>query len=138
MKKSIPLSVKAAEQSPAPDLSFPFQHRRTWIMGVLNATPDSFYAASRDIRRRRCSSAWPATWFTQGPTSWISAANRHGPDPRKSLPTESWTGSFRSSMPFMTAGPSCRFPSIRKKAMSPGKPLAHGAGLINDISRSAS
>jgi len=39
--------VKAAEQLPAPDLSFLSNLRRTWIMGVLNATPDSFYAASR-------------------------------------------------------------------------------------------
>ena len=47
MKKSIPLSVMAAQPSPAPKLSFLADYHRVWVMGVLNATPDSFYAASR-------------------------------------------------------------------------------------------
>jgi dihydropteroate synthase len=45
--KSMPLSVKAAEPSRPPDLSFLSNTGRTWIMGVLNITPDSFYAGSR-------------------------------------------------------------------------------------------
>src|SRR5260221_12862618 len=49
VKKSIPLSVKGAEQSLAPKTAFPFNHRRAWVMGVLNATPDSFYAGSRGL-----------------------------------------------------------------------------------------
>jgi dihydropteroate synthase len=47
--KSIPLSVKAAEPSPAPKLSFLFHRSQTFLMGVLNRTPDSFYAGSRAI-----------------------------------------------------------------------------------------
>src|SRR5579871_3420866 len=47
--KSIPLSVKVAGPSPAPSTSFLFNNRRTWIMGVLNATPDSFYAGSHNL-----------------------------------------------------------------------------------------
>src|SRR5687767_10220863 len=43
----MPLSVTAAVPSLAPDSSFLFNRRRTWMMGVLNATPDSFYAGSR-------------------------------------------------------------------------------------------
>jgi len=45
--KSMPLSVKAAEPSQPPDLSFLSNTGWTWIMGVLNVTPDSFYAGSR-------------------------------------------------------------------------------------------
>ena len=51
MKKSMPLSVKAAEPSRPPEASFLFDTRRTWIMGVLNITPDSFYAGSRAAHR---------------------------------------------------------------------------------------
>lgn len=47
MRKLMPLSVKAAEPSRPPDASFLFKTDRTWIMGVLNATPDSFYPDSR-------------------------------------------------------------------------------------------
>ena len=47
MKKSMPLSVKVAPPSPASKSALLFDRRRTWIMGVLNVTPDSFYAASR-------------------------------------------------------------------------------------------
>jgi dihydropteroate synthase len=46
MKKLKSLSVMAAEPSPAPKLTF-LSHRRIWIMGVLNVTPDSFYPGSR-------------------------------------------------------------------------------------------
>src|SRR5262249_33455315 len=47
VKKSTPLSVKAAEPSRPPDAPFLFQPNRVWILGVLNVTPDSFYAGSR-------------------------------------------------------------------------------------------
>ena len=47
MKKSKPLSVKTAEPSLPPSTAFLSDSRQTWIMGVLNATPDSFYAGSR-------------------------------------------------------------------------------------------
>ena len=47
MMKSMPLSVMAAEPSQRPDVSSLFTAGRTWIMGVLNATPDSFYPGSR-------------------------------------------------------------------------------------------
>ncbi len=47
MKKSMLSSVMTAPRSPAPNLSFLFNNRRTWIMGVLNVTPDSFYVGSR-------------------------------------------------------------------------------------------
>jgi len=46
----MPLSVKVAQPSRPPDTSFLVNKRRTWIMGVLNVTPDSFYAASRVSR----------------------------------------------------------------------------------------
>src|SRR6266700_3496679 len=45
--KSMPLSVKAAEPSRPPDLSFLSNTGRLWTMGVLNITPNSFYAESR-------------------------------------------------------------------------------------------
>ena len=47
MKKWMPLSVMAAEPSRPPSPSFLSHTGRTWIMGVLNVTPDSFYAGSR-------------------------------------------------------------------------------------------
>ena len=47
MMKSMPLSVKAAEPSQPPDLSFLSNTGVIWTMGVLNTTPDSFYAGSR-------------------------------------------------------------------------------------------
>ncbi len=47
MKKSNPLCVMAPAPSPAPDVSFLFNDRRPWIMGVLNVTPDSFYDGGR-------------------------------------------------------------------------------------------
>ena len=47
MMKWKPSSVTVAEQSLAPKPSRLFNTRRTWIMGVLNATPDSFYVGSR-------------------------------------------------------------------------------------------
>jgi len=47
VKKSKPLSVKTAEPSLPPSTAFLSDSRQTWIMGVLNATPDSFYAGSR-------------------------------------------------------------------------------------------
>ncbi len=46
MKKLMPFSV-TAEPSQAPESRFLFHSKRPWLMGVLNATPDSFYAGSR-------------------------------------------------------------------------------------------
>ncbi len=45
----MPLSVKAAEPSRAPEASLLFHARRAWIMGVVNVTPDSFYSTSRTL-----------------------------------------------------------------------------------------
>jgi dihydropteroate synthase len=45
--KSMPLSVTAAEPSRPPNLSFLSNTGAIWTMGVLNTTPDSFYAGSR-------------------------------------------------------------------------------------------
>ncbi len=52
MKKSMPFSVMAAAPSQRPEVSLLFRPKLAWVMGVLNATPDSFYTKSRALRIR--------------------------------------------------------------------------------------
>lgn len=47
MKKSTPFSVAPTAPSPAPESRFLSPTNHAWLMGVLNVTPDSFYAGSR-------------------------------------------------------------------------------------------
>lgn len=47
MMKSKPFSVAAQVPSPAPETRFLNPSARAWLMGVVNVTPDSFYAGSR-------------------------------------------------------------------------------------------
>lgn len=133
MTKSIPLSVKVTEPSPAPDTSFLFDSRRTWIMGVLNATPDSFYAGSR----------------TAGPDAAFDAADkmiREGADAldvggestRPGADAVAPSEEMGRILPVIAAirrrWPSLPLSIDTQKAAVAHEALEHGATLINDVS----
>ena len=133
MKKSIPLSVTAAERSPAPDVSFLFNNRRVWIMGVLNATPDSFYAASR-AAPVDAALALAGRMMREG----AAILDVGGESTRPGAEDVPSAAELERTLPLIDALHERRpeFPiSIdTRKASVARQALEHGAGLVNDIS----
>lgn len=133
MKKSIPLSVKVTEPSPAPDTSFLFSNRRTWILGVLNATPDSFYAGSRTTE--------PESAFRLAEKmirEGADALDVGGESTHPGADEVSASEEIDRILPVIDAIHG-RWPSVplsidTQKAAVARQALAHGANFINDIS----
>ena len=55
---------------------------RTWVMGVLNVTPDSFSDGGRFAERRTPRSRTASRCSRRAPTSWTWAASPRGPAPQ--------------------------------------------------------
>jgi len=131
--KSIPLSVMAAEPSPAPDLSFLADHRRTWVMGVLNATPDSFYADSR--RRTPDSSLALAGDMVAADVDLVDLG---GESTRPGADAVSAAQELERILPILDVLRQ-RWPHLpisidTQKSDVARQAIAHGAAIINDIS----
>ena len=133
MKKSIPLSVMVAEQSLAPDLSFLADHRRPWVMGVLNATPDSFYALSR----RGTADTAEALAGEMG-VAGVDLIDIGGESTRPGAQDVSSDRELERILPVLEAlhrrWPHLPLSIDTQKSAVAREALAHGAGLINDIS----
>ncbi len=133
MKKSIPLSVAVERPSPPSKSSFLFDRRRTWIMGVLNATPDSFYPGSR--------TATPETSVPQAQQMIRDGADLldlGGESTRPGAPEISTAAELNRVLPVIDAL-RARWPDLlisvdTQKADVARQALAHGADIINDIS----
>ena len=132
MKKSIPLSVKAAEQSPAPDLSFLFSSR-TWIMGVLNATPDSFYAASR-IPAAEAALRLADDMVQEGADILDIGGESTRPGAEKVPVAEELDRVLPVIDVLRERWPRIPLSVDTQKSDVAQQALAHGAGIINDIS----
>ncbi len=121
MTKSIPLSVAVERPSPAPKTSFLFDQRRTWIMGVLNATPDSFYAGSRRL-----------------PKEAPDILDIGGESTRPGAQEIATSVELARVLPAIDAV-RARWPDVpisidTQKAEVARQALAHGVGVINDVS----
>ena len=132
MKKSIPLSVTAAEQSPAPDFPFLFNNR-TWVMGVLNATPDSFYAASRATVAEAALRL--ASDMVQQGADILDIGGESTRPGSEEIPVAE---ELNRVLPVIDALHQC-WPDLplsvdTQKSDVARQALAHGAGFINDIS----
>ena len=124
----------AAEPSPAPDLSFPLRSSPDLDYGGAQCHPRFVLCRLAGVRRRKPLCVWPATWFARAPTFWISAANPPGPDPKRSPLHEE----LKRVLPVLEALHD-RWPGLplsvdTQKSEVARQALAHGAGLINDIS----
>jgi dihydropteroate synthase len=133
VKKSIPLSVMAAPPSLAPDLSFLTGHSRTWIMGVLNATPDSFYAGSRPETVEAA-----LTLAGEMVTAGADVVDLGGESTRPGAENVPAARELERVLPVLEALHECwpRLPlSVdTQKSDVAREALSHGASLINDIS----
>ena len=133
MKKSIPLSVKVAEPSLAPKISLLLNSRRTWILGVLNATPDSFYAASRAAGLEAALHR-AEEMIDEG----ADGLDIGGESTRPGAEAVTESEELKRVLPIIDAV-HLRWPEVllsidTQKADVARQALAHGAALINDIS----
>jgi dihydropteroate synthase len=131
--KSIPLSVMVAERSPAPNPSFPFNNCRTGVMGVLNATPDSFYPGSRALQTK--TALHLAKVMIQ---DGADALDIGGESTRPGAEAVSAELELERVLPVIDAI-RCHWPKIplsidTQKAEVVRQAIARGASLINDIS----
>src|ERR1019366_2468318 len=129
--KSIPLSEKAAQ--PSPDVSFLFDHRRPWIMGGLNATPDSFYAGSRTPLIAAALAV--ADEMVQSGADVLEVGGESTRPGAAEVPVDV---ELERVLP-VVAALRARHPALpisvdTQKAEVARQALAQGAGLINDIS----
>ena len=133
MKKSRPFSVKVAEPSRPPETAFLFNPRRTWIMGVLNVTPDSFYAGSRAERVEDALHIAEAM-IEQG----ADVLDAGGQSTRPGAEHVPASLELERVLPVLDA--LCdRWPELplsidTQNAAVAREALTHGAGIINDIS----
>ena len=130
---SIPLSVTAVAQSPAPDTSFLFDTSRTWILGVLNATPDSFYAGSR-VGPTAAALGLADRMLQEG----ASALDIGGESTRPGAEEVPTDVELERVLPLLDAL-LARWPSLAisvdtQKAGVARRALAQGASVINDVS----
>jgi dihydropteroate synthase len=133
VKKSMPLSAKGTEPSPEPDPSFLFKAGRAWIMGVLNATPDSFYAGSRAFGMKAALSL--AAEMVESAADCLDIG---GESTRPGAQPVSASEELARTLPLIQAIRE-RWPSVllsidTQKAEVAREALARGAGLVNDIS----
>jgi dihydropteroate synthase len=122
----------AAEPSPAPDFPFLFNNR-TWIMGVLNATPDSFYAASRTMAAETALRL--AADMVQEGADILDIGGESTRPGSEEVPAAE---ELNRILPVIDALHD-RWPELplsvdTQKSDVARQALAHGAGLINDIS----
>ncbi len=133
MTKSIPLSAVVARPSPASKTSFLFDHSRAWIMGVLNATPDSFYPGSR------ATSFDSAIQLAQPMIEeGADLLDIGGESTRPGAAAISTDDELKRVLPVIDAL-RARWPDLllsvdTQKAEVARQALTHGAGVINDIS----
>ena len=141
----ITTSRTLAGPSPAPSRSVHGRSRwgeRTFVMGILNVTPDSFSgdgllaarpttAVERGAVAQRCDR--PADGRRRAPTCSTSAANPRGPATPRSTSTTELAASCRSSprsgaaLPDMPISVDTTKPAVAEAA------LDAGADLINDV-----
>jgi dihydropteroate synthase len=123
----------AAQPSLAPNLSFLSDHSRTWVMGVLNATPDSFYA---DSRRGTIETALSLTENMMA--AGADAIDLGGESTRPGAETIPAAQELARLLPILKALHD-RWPYLplsidTQKAEVARETLARGASIINDIS----
>jgi dihydropteroate synthase len=132
VKKSMPFSV-TAEPSQPPDVSFLFHSKRAWLMGILNITPDSFYAGARTPR---ASSALETAQHMIAEGADIldigGESTRPGASPvsvqeelARVVPV---VDALRSQWPAMPLSVDTQKAAVAQATLS------HGASVINDIS----
>src|SRR5438477_9203716 len=129
----MPLSVTAAERSLPPDTSFLFNTNRVWTMGVLNATPDSFYSASRVLPFD--SAHRTAQRMIEEGADVLDIGGESTRPRAEAVPVEVERNRV---LPFITAlherRPKLPLSIDTQKAAVAREALAQGASIVNDIS----
>ncbi len=111
---------------------------RTYVMGILNVTPDSFSGDGllHGCRRRPAAGRrgpGAADGRRRAPTCSTSAANRPVPVTPRSTRQRSWPGSCRSCGPIRAALPAMPLSIDTTKVAVARAALDAGADLLNDV-----
>ena len=103
------------------------------VMGILNATPDSFFAGSRDRRNNHSTVATAGQMLARALPFWTSAATLPAPARLRLARSKRPSGCYPLSRPFWPAFPMRSSLLIRSGLRWPGRRLHAGAAWLTTL-----